>query len=134
MPTPEMAIEVAAYEAITRLRFAVPYASEVRYYYFPSRAAPEEEASFPGGRAERDPVLANLVQYVVAQEPLTYLMLDFLQTLATVNPQIAIGRPLVPNQEGPILRLVHPLPPEIEECVPMPGIFPQDLIDLTFSP
>ena len=27
MPTPHMAIEAAAYEALTRLRFAVPYAS-----------------------------------------------------------------------------------------------------------
>ena len=67
MPTPHMAIEAAAYEALARLRFAVPYASERGYYYFPSRAAPEEVASFPGGRIERDPVLANLAQYVIAQ-------------------------------------------------------------------
>ena len=62
MPTPHMAIEAAAYEALTRLRFAVPYASERGYYYFPSRAAPGEVTSFPGGRIERDPVLANLIQ------------------------------------------------------------------------
>ena len=40
MPTPHMAIEAAAYEALARLQFAVPYASERGYYYFPSRAAP----------------------------------------------------------------------------------------------
>ena len=42
MPTPHMAIEAAAYEALACLRFAVPYASERGYYYFPSRAAPGE--------------------------------------------------------------------------------------------
>ena len=35
MPTPVMAIEVAAYGAVTRLQFMVPYASERGYYYFP---------------------------------------------------------------------------------------------------
>ena len=59
--------------------------------------------------------------------------MDFLQTLAVMNPQIAIGRPLRPDQEGRILRLVHPLSLEEEGCVPMPGIFPQDLADLTFA-
>ena len=61
MPTPEMAIEAATHEAIVRLRFVVPYASERGYYYFPSRAAPGGVTSFPGGRIERDPVLANLI-------------------------------------------------------------------------
>ena len=61
LPTPHMAIEAVAYEALARLRFAVPYASDRGYYYFPSRAAPGEVASFPGGRIERDPVLANLI-------------------------------------------------------------------------
>ena len=67
MPPPHMAIEAAAYEALTRLRFVVPYASERGYYYFPSHAAPGEVASFPNGRIERDPVLANLAQYVIVK-------------------------------------------------------------------
>ena len=54
MPTPHLAIEAAAKEAIARLRSAVPYARERGYYYFPSRAAPGEVTSFPGGRIERD--------------------------------------------------------------------------------
>src|SRR3954464_5544286 len=49
MPTPLMAIEAVAYAALARLRFAVPYASEWGYYYFPSRAAPEGVTSFSGG-------------------------------------------------------------------------------------
>ena len=68
MPTPQMAIEAAACEPIAHLRFAVPYASERGYYYFPSRAAPGEAASIPGGRIEREPVLASLTQYVIRQE------------------------------------------------------------------
>ena len=103
MPTPQMAIEAAAYEAITRLHFAVPYASERGYIYFPSRAAPGEVASFPGGRIERDPVLANLAQYVIAQEHLTQRVMSYLQRLADLNPQIAIGRPLRPDQERRVL-------------------------------
>ena len=39
MPTSGMAIEADAYEAVTRLRFTVPAASERKYYYFLSRAA-----------------------------------------------------------------------------------------------
>lgn len=78
MPTLEMAIEVVAYVAITRLRFVVPYASERGYYYSPSHVAPGGAASFRGTRAERDPVLIRLVQYVIAQERLTQHVMEFL--------------------------------------------------------
>ena len=97
MPTPQMAIEAAAYEALARLRFAIPYACERGYYYLLSRAAPGEVASSPGGRIERDTVLDNLAQYVIAQERLTQRVMGYLQSLADLNPQIAIGRPLRPD-------------------------------------
>ena len=132
MSTPHMAIEATAYEALARLRFAVPYASERGYYYFPSHAALGEVASFPGGRIERDPVLANLVQYVIAQERLTQRVMGYLQSLADLNPQIAIGRPLRPDQERHIHRLVNPLPPIEEECIPLPETFYQDPTQLPF--
>ena len=80
VPTPQMAVEAAAHEALVRLRFAVPYASERGYYYYPSRA-----------------VLANLAQYVIAQERLTQQIMGYVQSLADLNPQIAIGRPLRPD-------------------------------------
>jgi hypothetical protein len=134
MPTPQMAIEAAAYEAITRLRFTVPYASERGYTYFPSRAAPGVVAVFPGERFERDPVLANLVQYVIAQERLTQRVMGYLQRLADLNPQIAIGGPLRPDQERRVLRLVNPLPPIEEECAPVPEAFPQDPTSFTIAP
>mgnify|MGYP005837616711 CR=1 FL=1 len=133
MPTPQMAIEAATYEALARLRFAVPYASERGYYYFPSRAAPREVASFPGGRIERDPVRANLAQYVIAQEHLTQPVMGYLQTLADLNPQIAIGRPLKPDQERRVHRLVNLLPPIEEECAPVPETFSQDPVHLPLS-
>ena len=127
-----MAIEAAACEALARLRFAVPYASERGYYYFPSRAAPGEAASFPGGRIERDPVLANLSQYVIAQERLNQRIMGCLQSLADLNPRIAIGRPLRPAREKHIHRLVNPLPPVEEECPPAPETFTQDPVHLPF--
>ena len=133
MPTPHMAIEAAAYEALARLRFAVPYASEPGYYYFPSRAPPREVASFPGGRIERDPVLANLAQYVIAQEHLTQRVMGYLQSLADLNPQIAIARPLRPDQERRVHRLVSPLPLIEEECAPVPETFFRDPIHMPFS-
>ena len=133
MPTLQMAIEAAAHEAIVRLRFTVPYASERGYYYFPSHAAPGEVTSFPGGRIERDPVLANLVQYVIAQERLTQRVMGYLQSLADLNPQIAIGRPLWPNQERRVHRLINPLPPIEEECAPVPETFSRDPVQLPFS-
>ena len=132
MPTPQMAVEAAAYEALARLRFTVPYASERGYDYFPSHAAPGEVASFPGGRIERDPVLANLAQYVIAQERLTQRVVGYLQSLADLNPQIAIARPLRPDQERCIHRLVNPLPPIEEECIPVPETFSRDPVQLPF--
>ena len=66
MPTPQMAVEAAAYEALAHLRLAVSYASERGYYYYPGHEAPGGVTSFPDGRIERDPVLANLVQYAIA--------------------------------------------------------------------
>src|SRR3954466_13136350 len=132
MPTPLMAIEATAYEALARLRFAVPYASERGYYYFPSRAAPGGVTSFPDGRIREDPILANLVQYVIAQERFTQHVMGYLQSLADLNPQIAIGRSLRPGQEGSIHRLVKPLPLIKEECVSVPETFSQDPIQLPF--
>ena len=130
MPTSGMAIESAAYEAITCLRSMVPRASEREYCYFPSRAAFGAEATFRCERIERDPALANLIQYVMAQEHLTQQLMDYLHYLAVLNPQIAIGGPPLPTQEGRILCLLPPLPPlppEEEECAPAPGTFPKTL-------
>ena len=132
MPTPHMAIEAIAYEAFARLRFAVTYASERGYYYFPSRAAPREITSFPGGRIETDPVLSNLAQYVIAQERLTQRIMGYLQSLTDLNPQIAIGRALRLDQERHVHRLVNPLPPIEEECIPVPETFSRDPVQLPF--
>ena len=137
MPTLGMAIEAAAYEAVTRLRFAVPTASERRYCYFPSREAPGADATFRCERIERDPALANLIQYVMAQEHLTQQLMEYLSYLAFLNPQIAIGGPPLPTQEGHVLRLLPPLPPlspEEEEGALAPGKSLQDPVDLTFGP
>ena len=82
---------------------------------------------------ERDPVLANLVQYVIAQERLTQRVMGYLQSLAVLNPRIGIGRPLRPDQERRIHRLVNPLPPIEEECAPVPEAFTQDPVFLPFS-
>ena len=137
MPTPGMAIESAAYEAVTRLRFAVPCASTREYCYFPSRAAFGAEATFRCGRAESDPALVYLIQYVMAQERFTQQILEYLHYLAVLNPRIAIGGPPLPTQEGHVLRLLPPLPsltPEEERCVPIPGSFPFDPVNPAFGP
>ena len=89
--------------------------------------------SFPGGRIERDPVLANLVQYVIAQERLTQRVMGYLQSLVDLNPQIAIGRSLRPDQERRIHRLVNPLSPIEEECIPVPETFSRDPVHLPFA-
>ena len=92
------------------------------------------EATFCCERIERDPALANLIQYVMAQEHLTQQLMDYLHYLAILNPQITIGGPPWPNPEGRVLRLLPSLSPEEEECVPARGTFPQDPVDLTFRP
>ena len=75
-------------------------------------------------------MLANLAQYVIAQERLTQQVMGYLQSLADLNPQIAIGRPLRPDQERRVHRLVSPLPPIEEACAPVPETFSQDPIHL----
>ena len=112
MPTLKMAVKFAAYEAITHLRFAVPYCSDRGYCHFPSRVVPGGAASFPGTRAERDPMLLRLVQYVIAQERLTQQMIDFLLTLAVQNCQIAICEPLRIDPARRVMRVLQPLTPE----------------------
>jgi hypothetical protein len=129
-----MAIESAAYEAVTRLRFAVPCASGREYCYFLSRTTFGAEATFRCESIESDPALVYLTQYVMAQEHFTQQILEYLHYLAILNPRIAIGRPPLPDQEGHVLRLLPqlpPLPPEEEECAPAPGTLPHDPVDLT---
>ena len=58
--------------------------------------------------------------------------MGYLQSLADLNPQIAIGRTLRPDQERRIHRLVNPLPPIEEECAPVPETFSQDTVHLPF--
>ena len=77
--------------------------------------------------------MANLAQYVIAQERLTQRVMGYLQSLADLNPRIAIGRPLRPDQERRVHRLVNPLPPIEEECAPVPETFSQDPVLLPFS-
>ena len=136
MPTLDMAIESAAYKAITRLRSMVPCASGREYCYFPNRAAFRAEATFCCGCNESDPALVYLIQYVMAQEHFTQQLLEYLHYLAVLNPRIAIGGPPLPTQEGRVLCLLPPLPPlppKEEECVPAPETLPQDPVDLTFE-
>ena len=61
MPSSDMAIEAASYEAVTRIQFTVPTANERKYYYFPSRATSGAEAMFCCKRIERDPAFTNLI-------------------------------------------------------------------------
>ena len=53
--------------------------------------------------------------------------MDYLQSLTDLNPQIAIGKPLRPDPERLIHRLVNPLPPIEEECIPWQRLFLETL-------
>ena len=78
-------------------------------------------------------VKANLIQYIIAQEHLNQRVMDYLQSLADLNPQIGISRALKPDQERHVHRLVNPLSPIEEECVPVPETFSRDPTQLPFS-
>ena len=58
--------------------------------------------------------------------------MDYLQSLADLSPQIAIGRSLRPDPERRIHRLVNPLPPIEEERILVPETFYQDPVQLPF--
>ncbi|KAE8782745.1 hypothetical protein D1007_43841 [Hordeum vulgare] len=96
-----------------------------KIYAYPGNGhrVPRGAASFHGTHSERDPVFIGLVQYVMAQESLTQHVMDFLQILTDQNPLIAIGEPLRIDPAGLFLRVLHPLTPEDEVDIPLPGIF-----------
>ena len=79
-------------------------------------------------------ILANLTRRAyVLEEYLTQHMMGYLQSLADLNPQIAIGRSLRPDQERHVHRLVNPLSPIEEEYIPVTETFSQDPTQLPFS-
>ena len=78
-------------------------------------------------------ILANLTRRAyVLEEYLTQHMMGYLQSLADLNPQIAIGRALRPDQERHVHRLVNPLPQIEEECIPVPETFSREPVQLPF--
>ena len=66
MPTTALAVQTAAAETITRLRFQFPQVAEMREFrYFPSSSKAGGE--FSSAVKEADPALARLVQFIDAQ-------------------------------------------------------------------
>lgn len=59
--------------------------------------------------------------------------MGYLKSLADLNPQIAIGRPLRPDRERRVLQLLNPLRPIEEECAPLPETLSQDPVYFPFS-
>ena len=71
-------------------------------------------------------ILANLTHRAYAlEEHLAPHVTSYLQSLADLNPQIAIGRSRRPDQERHIHCLVNPLSPIEEECIPVTETFSQ---------
>ena len=71
-------------------------------------------------------ILANLTHRAYAlEEHLAQHVTSYLQSLADLNPQIAIGRSQRPDQERHIHCLVNPPSPIEEECIPVTETFSQ---------
>ena len=66
MPTPALAVQTAAAEAIGRLRFQFPQVAEMREFrYFPSVSSLGFE--YPSTVEDADPAIARLVQFITTQ-------------------------------------------------------------------
>jgi hypothetical protein len=66
MPTPALAVQIAAAEAITRLRYQFPQVAEMQEFrYFPSSS--DAGCDFSSAVGDADPAIARLVQFIAAQ-------------------------------------------------------------------
>ena len=69
-PTPDMAIHMAAWEAIARVPHLAPAPEQQAYFYYPSRMALDEQTRFNCPLHETDPAMVHLVSYLFALDDL----------------------------------------------------------------
>ena len=122
MPTPELAVQMAAAGAISRLRILFPQAAEMpEFRYFPSLTDKVGECSICVG--DVDPAIACLVQYIDSQGMLLSGIIREFQALDLDTTRVVTGayraareaasqatRSLLPNPVPPSL-LVPPSQP-----------------------
>ena len=76
-PTLALAIQVAAWECLVRLRSSEPLLAETRYfYYIPARSRPRGEMVQADVSEESDPALINQVAYAVAMTNLNNFLME----------------------------------------------------------
>ena len=81
MPTLGLAIQVAAWECLVRLRSSEPLLAETREFcYLPARSQPRGEMVQADVSKEPDPALINQVAYAIAMTNLNNLLMEELVT------------------------------------------------------
>ena len=77
MPTLGLAIQVAAWECLVRLRSSEPLLAETReFYYLPARPQPRGEMVQADVSKEPDPAVINQVAYAIAMTNLNNLLME----------------------------------------------------------
>jgi hypothetical protein len=77
-PTTSMAIQLAAWEAIARLRHQLRRMNRRPFHFYPSRAALDGDTSFVATHHEEDLAVVHLTRYLAAQHDLFVQALDSL--------------------------------------------------------
>ena len=78
MPTPRLAIKMAAWEAISRLRHQLHRMNRRAFRFHPSRATLEGDTFFANTSQEEDVAVIHLANYVAAQHDLLGQVVDSL--------------------------------------------------------
>ena len=81
MPTLGLAIQVAAWEGLIRLRSSEPLLAENReFFYLPARPQPSEEMVLPDVSKESDPALISQVAHSIAMTNLNRFLIEELMS------------------------------------------------------
>jgi hypothetical protein len=134
MPIPALAVQTAAAEAITRLRFQFPQVAEMQEFrYFPSSS--DAGCDFRGAVEDADPAVARLAQFMAAQGLLIAVILREFQSIDRDTTRVVMEAyrntrqaatpttlPLLPNPVPPsqIVLPSQPVPPSQPVLPPQP--------------
>ena len=82
MPTIGLAIQIAAWESLVRLRSSEPLLAETRdFFYLPSRPQPSGEMAMADVTEESDPALVSQVAYSLAMTNLSRFLMEELASI-----------------------------------------------------
>ena len=115
MPTPDMAVQMAAWEPIARLRHLAAGMHRRAFHFYPSCATFGGDTVFTSAHQEEDLAVVHLTRYIVAQENLFSQLVD---ELAMTRRALTLLSTQNPSRSPSVTST----PVTISEAQPLPGI------------